>query len=187
MPHSSSGLGTSRDTLREVDGLSESRVGHETVRDVEFKPQDFTRRIRIFLAAFIALDNERSADWKGFESVCLGQRNLVPNHQIRFPMSLRVLADYDPAVVRISHGPDAHILPPSSPKCTRQGGRPSTSRHRPKSLLFVQPHYIRPLRLWNKCEQPCSLHNPVHRLLGFGSSLFPHRRKLSDDIVFPIG
>jgi hypothetical protein len=77
-------------------------VGHETVRDVEFKPQDFTRRIRIFLAAFIALDNERSADWKGFESVCLGQRNLVPNHQIRFPMSLRVLADYDPAVVRIS-------------------------------------------------------------------------------------
>jgi hypothetical protein len=67
----------------------------------QFKSQNFTRLIRVFLNAFVALDKERPPDRHGLEGIRLGKRNLVPDHHVLVFMSLGVLADYYPAVADV--------------------------------------------------------------------------------------
>jgi hypothetical protein len=60
------------------------------------------------LATLVALHQEGSTHKKRFKSVRLPEGNPVPEHQVRFPVSFLVLAEYNPEVVRIfprPHGP----------------------------------------------------------------------------------
>jgi len=54
------------------------------------------------MAAFITLDVKRATDGQRFKGISLGQRNLMPEQNVRVAMGLCVLAEHYPAVGDIS-------------------------------------------------------------------------------------